>query len=415
MRDEKTRRPFVAVLLALSAALLLGAAPAAEAQQLQGGIEQNDNAATTGDQFNSQSPDFNPQGPASGPTYSGKVDARACAEQPSALKAYAGIPGWGPPQRVTVAEATSHPSDYWARCGGDACHPGTFLICWRNLNDGPPPPGQSGYYNMKTETYAPPYVPPVKGGVNVCNDPNAWRIPQCQPQTAQQPGSKGLYRQPAPTAPSPHTAPPTMAILQAMDDCLKNGVPGEGYMRNLKSYYHTPRFQAVANNLPLVGYAQGTIFYNPEQLDGMADRGGGYTRADILASAFAKHIFVERKDFYSQVARNQAQLVSERDNIIGFLNRCLWVKKLVPETYNMDPNGPREQFMKLVPSTYADAEERLFSGGWGLGLDNTVFMHGRGQDPAGWNEFLYRNYYYLDLRPTHEVYPSAPGGLLVPQ
>jgi hypothetical protein len=423
--DERTRRPFVALLLALGVALFLCAAPAAEAQQLQGGVQQNVGTPGSGDQFNSQSPDFNAQTP--GESFNSQnlhFSASACAEDKARLANKTKLPpGWGPPELISPDELYRHPSEYWAFYKNYDCRPGVALA-YRNLNYGKSPPqGWSGFYPPtnacenpgSTVPCSPPYVPPVKGGVNVCDDPNAWRIPQCRQQATPQPGSKGVYRQPAPTAPSPHIAPPTMAILQAMDDCLKNGVPGEEYMRNLKSYYRTPRFQPVANNLPLASYALGTIFYNPEQLDGMADRGMGYTRADILASAFAEHIFVQRKDFYSQVARNQAQLVSERDNIIGFLNRCLWVRKLVPETYNMDPNGPREQFMKLVPGIYADAEERLFSGGWGWGLDNTVFMHGRGRDPAGWDEFLYRNYYYVDLRATHEVYPPAPGGLLVPQ
>ncbi|MGH7906968.1 MAG: hypothetical protein ACREP6_10090 [Candidatus Binataceae bacterium] len=41
-----------------------------------------------------------------------------------------------------------------------------------------------GYYPMPPPSnYTPPYIPPVPGSYNVCDNPNAWRIPQCQHAT----------------------------------------------------------------------------------------------------------------------------------------------------------------------------------------------------------------------------------------
>jgi hypothetical protein len=190
MRDEKTRRPFAALLLVLGAALPLGAAQAAEAQQLQGGVQQNEGAPSTGDQFNSQSPDFNAQTPGeSFNSQSFHFSASACAEDKTRLANKTKLPpGWGPPQLISPDELYRHPSEYWAFYKNYDCRPGVALA-YRNLNYGKsPPPGQTGWYPGFTSTTNDPskWTPPpdVPGGIKFCDNPNAWRYPQCQQQAS---------------------------------------------------------------------------------------------------------------------------------------------------------------------------------------------------------------------------------------
>jgi len=423
-RETHRRYGFTAASLAFAASLLLGAAPLS-AQQLQGGVQQNEGAPGAGDVFNSQSPAFNSQGP--GESFNSQnnfVDPQRCAADKARLAKTTNLPaGWGPPQLVSSATVTRYPSGYWAYYQNYACRPGVALV-YRNLNYGKePPPGQSGYYKMKTETYAPPYVPPVKGGVNVCNDPNAWRIPECKQQATVTPpssGNKGIYRDRNPSPSQTNGQPDDLTMLRAMDDCLRKGSPDHVSYDNLASYYRTPRFQASAPNAPPVGYAAGTVYYNPAKLGNLLAQGHAYQRADLLASALVEHVFAQRKAAYPNIVRPQNALVVERDAVIGFLNWCVYKKKLTPETFNEDPHDPRLEFIALIPGVYEIPEESKFNSGWGGFLPYSVMMisgfeRGGAFRPPGLQEILYQNYDRLDLGPTGGVYPPGGGGLLVPE
>jgi hypothetical protein len=60
---RRIARPHLRLAILCLGAAMLGATPAG-AQQLQGSVQQNDTAPSTGgDVFNSQSPEFNSQGP----------------------------------------------------------------------------------------------------------------------------------------------------------------------------------------------------------------------------------------------------------------------------------------------------------------------------------------------------------------
>jgi hypothetical protein len=197
-------RPFTALrvlaALALGTVLLSCAAPASRAETLKGGVQQDESPPQTGDVFNSR-------GPALALPYD---PANICQRDTYRLAHEALPPGWGPHQYVSIKEMTSHPSDYWARCAVDACHP-DGAVCWRNLNYGPPPPGWTGYYPPSPQPPAtPPYTPPIPGGYNVCNNPNAWRIPQCRQQAAARPARPD----PAPTACEMQPTPVQRAALR---------------------------------------------------------------------------------------------------------------------------------------------------------------------------------------------------------
>ena len=86
----------------------------------------------------------------------------------------------------------------------------TAIVAYDNcVNDLKPPPGQSGWtpgFGSGNQA-APPYVPPVPGGVNVCEDPNAASIPQC---AAANNGPQPVRAKPQPVMPMPQPvgAPP---------------------------------------------------------------------------------------------------------------------------------------------------------------------------------------------------------------
>lgn len=280
--------------------------------------------------------------------------------------------------------------------------------------------GTPGYYpSPPPGDYTPPYIPPVKGGLNVCNDPNAWRIPQCRQQAInrppEQPGNKGVSRTYEPPSAKATSQPDNLTVMRAMDDCLKNGLPDK-VRDSIGVYYRSPRVQASAPGAPAVGYRADTLFYNANQLDSLASQGRAYTRADLLASAFAAHVFALRKAAYPNVVRTQGALVVERDNIIGFLNQCLYIKKLVPS----DDRNIRADFTALVPHAYSNAELAPFNWGW-RGFLNYSIMMMHGFDRQGnrlaptANEFLYYTYDRLDLNPTGGIYPRNTSGLIVPE
>lgn len=287
-------------------------------------------------------------------------------------------------------------------------------------NSGNANSGNPGYYpSAPPGDYTPPYIPPVKGGLNVCNDPNAWRIPQCRQQAIgrppEQPGNKGAFRTYGTPSGKAAPQPDNLTVMRAMDDCLKNGMPDK-VRDSIGVYYRSPRVQTSAAGSPAVGYAADTIFYNANRLDGLARQGLAYTRADLLASAFAAHVFALRKAAYPKVVRTRGALLVERDNIIGFLNRCLYTERLVPS----DDRTIRAEFTALVPRAYTNAELDPFNWGWGGWLSYSIMMtpgfdrQGNRLAPTA-NEFLYYNYDRLDLAPTGGAYPRSAAGLIVPE
>lgn len=175
-------RPILLAAMALFLGIwVAGGGIDAAAQVLKGTVQQNETPPPPkGDEFHSQSPT----------RLNGFVFApERCAEDKARLAYKGNLPaGWGPPQLVSVDEVFRHPSEYWAFHKNYECEPGVALV-YRNLDYGKrPPPGWPGWYppaNVcenpgSTVPCTPPYVAPVKGGVDVCNDPNAWRIPQCR-------------------------------------------------------------------------------------------------------------------------------------------------------------------------------------------------------------------------------------------
>jgi Lipase (class 3) len=81
----------------------------------------------------------------------------------------------------------------------------TWCQCWIEYNVPIPIPGNGSTARREAPISngpgIPPYVPPVSGGVNVCSDPNASRIPQCK-----QNGRQAVTRPRPPTPQRPRAA-----------------------------------------------------------------------------------------------------------------------------------------------------------------------------------------------------------------
>ena len=205
----------------MGAALLLSLTPAALGQTLKGGVQQNDTNSSNGTASKS---DSHGSGSASNDEFHSNsgYGPTACDADRSGPQPYTKL--WGQPDHITPAEAAGPNRERWIRCAMDPCHPG-YVQCWRNPNY-KPVRGKYGHYVIPASgDYAPPYVPPIPGGVNVCNDPNAWRIPQCNQ------GGPGRSTQPIGPA-RPTNSPASISdglqylrgIQQGLGDCAKAGL-----------------------------------------------------------------------------------------------------------------------------------------------------------------------------------------------
>jgi hypothetical protein len=84
-------------------------------------------------------------------------------------------------------------------------------------------PGSTNYYGCAPQSQpgpvVPPYTAPVPGGYDPCQNPNAWRIPQCN-KNAAPPGPSGPYignRPPTGSVPprGPNAYPPNRVVCQS--------------------------------------------------------------------------------------------------------------------------------------------------------------------------------------------------------
>ena len=224
-------------------------------------------------------------------------------------------------------------------------------------------------------------------------------------------GDKGVYLSSTSPPMGPPKYPDNLRVAREIDDCLKHGDPLSGLSYRLADYYQTPEIAPSSAGGERVGYRDGVVHYDDPQLDALAREGHQYQRAELLASAFAVHALAQRHRSYPQLARDLGQLIAERDNMIGFAVRCLYDRHLLPDSYNFDPNDPREEFDRLVQPVYAGSEEAQFNHGWHGGLDPSLVIKSRHRAQLISNE---RDIEEVPLRQTQGRYERKPGGLVSP-